>query len=106
MTLREKVIGLPGLFDRPIVARRYFPRLCAGMHDKPAVDELVLCIMDDILIYHDGSVQAELIFPRPTAKNSTCWGPSRSGAAFDSPFPFQSPTTKYWRIWLLAPSPE
>src|SRR5258708_3322262 len=38
VTLRERVERLVGLLDRRIVGRRYFPRLSAGMHDKPAVD--------------------------------------------------------------------
>src|ERR1700733_2355762 len=50
ITLREKANHLVGLLDRPIVARRYFPRLCAGMHDRPALDELVRCVMDDVTI--------------------------------------------------------
>jgi hypothetical protein len=46
VTLREKAERFVGVFDRQIVGRRYFPRLSAGMHDKPAVDELVRCVAD------------------------------------------------------------
>jgi hypothetical protein len=63
VTLREKVDRIAGLFDRPIVARRYFPRLSAGLHDRPAVDELVLCIMDNILVTNGWIGSAELSFP-------------------------------------------
>jgi hypothetical protein len=63
VTLREKVDRIAGLFDRPIVARRYFPRLSAGLHDRPAVDELVLCILDNILVTNGWIGSAELSFP-------------------------------------------
>jgi len=32
--LHKRVDRLVGLFDRPIVARRYFPRLSPGLYDK------------------------------------------------------------------------
>jgi hypothetical protein len=45
ITLRERSDRLIGLLDRPIVTRRYFPRVSIGGHERPAVDELVLCVM-------------------------------------------------------------
>src|SRR3979490_2731278 len=41
VTWREKAERLVGLLDRRIVGGKHFPRLSAGLHDKPAVDELV-----------------------------------------------------------------
>src|ERR1700679_3031490 len=63
ITLRERADHLVGLVDRPIVARRYFPRLCAGMHDKPALDELVRCVIGDVLITEIWIGEGALVFP-------------------------------------------
>ena len=61
--LHKKVDRLVGLFDRPIVARRYFPRICPGVYDKPIVDEFVLCIMDNIPITNGWIGSGELNVP-------------------------------------------
>src|SRR3981189_1157219 len=50
VTLREKAECLFGLPHRRIVGRRYFPRLSAGLHAKPAVGALVRCVSDHLLI--------------------------------------------------------
>ena len=88
VTLHEKVDRLAGLFDRPIVTRRYFPRLSAGMHDKPAVDELVLCIMDDILITDGWIGSAELIFPEAHGEELDMLGPIKVGRGYRVAFSF------------------
>src|SRR3984885_7915309 len=36
-----------GIAGRPVVNLRYFPRLAAGQHENPAVNELVMSIMDN-----------------------------------------------------------
>jgi hypothetical protein len=74
VTLREKVDCLVGLLDRRIVGRRYFPRLSAGLHDKPAVDELVRCVPDHVLITNIWIGEGSSVFPRPMAKSGKCWG--------------------------------
>jgi hypothetical protein len=80
--LHEKVDRLAGLFDRPIVARRYFPRLGAGGHDKPAVDELVLCIMDNILIANGWIGSGELSFPEAYGEELDMLGPIKVGRGY------------------------
>ncbi|MGW4906210.1 acetoacetate decarboxylase family protein [Streptomyces sp. NPDC004270] len=47
----EQPLGDPAaLMNRPVVNLRHFPRLAAGQHDKPAVHELVLALLDDVSI--------------------------------------------------------
>jgi hypothetical protein len=86
--LREEVGRLDGLFDRPVVARRYFPRLSAGVHDKPVVDELVLCIMDNILITNGWIGSAELIFPEVHGEDLDMLGPIKVGRGYRFAFSF------------------
>jgi acetoacetate decarboxylase len=86
--LQEKVDRLAGLFDRPIVARRYFPRLSAGMHDKPVVDELVLCIMDNILITNGWIGSGELTFPEAHGEELDMLGPIKVGRGYRFGFSF------------------
>ena len=88
VTLHDKVERLAGLFDRPIVTRRYFPRLCAGMHDKPVVDELVLCIMDNILIIDGWVGSAELIFPEAHGEELDMLGPIKVGRGYRVAFSY------------------
>jgi hypothetical protein len=79
ITLRERADHLAGLLDRPIVARRYFPRLCAGMHDKPAVDELVRCRLGDVLIGNIWVGEGALVFPEAHGEELEMLGPIRVG---------------------------
>jgi len=63
VTLREKpsvslACSIAGLWGGDI-----FPRLSAGMHDKPAVDELVRCISNHLLITNIRIGEGELNFP-------------------------------------------
>jgi acetoacetate decarboxylase len=71
-----------GLLDRPIVARRYFPRLCAGMHDKPAVDELVRCMMENVLTADIWVGEGALVFPEAHGEELEMLGPIRVGRGF------------------------
>lgn len=80
--LREGTDQIDGLLDRPIVARRYFPRLCAGMHDKPAVDELVRCTMSEVLITNIWVGEGELVFPEAHGEELEMLGPIRVGRGF------------------------
>jgi hypothetical protein len=88
VTLHEKVDRLAGLFDRPIVTRRYFPRLSAGMHDKPVVDELVLCIMDNILVTDGWMGSGELSFPEAHGEELDMLGPVKVGRGYRFAFSF------------------
>jgi acetoacetate decarboxylase len=80
--LREKADRLVGLLDRPIVARRYFPRLSAGMHNKPIVDELVRCSVDNLLITNSWLGDGELVFPEAHGEELEMLGPIKVGRGF------------------------
>jgi hypothetical protein len=88
VTLRKKADRLPGLFDRPIVARRYFPRLSPGAYDKPAVDELILCVMDNIVITDGWIGSAELSFPEAHGEELDMLGPVKVGFGYRLSFSF------------------
>src|ERR1700760_277217 len=79
VTLREKAESLVGVLDRRIVGRRYFPRLSAGMHDKPAVDELVRGILNDLLITNIWIGEGELSFPEAYGEELELLGPLKAG---------------------------
>ena len=79
VTLREKAEHLVGLLDRRIVGRRYFPRLSAGMHDKPAVDELVRCVSNHLLITNIWIGEGELDFPEAYGEELEVLGPLKVG---------------------------
>jgi Acetoacetate decarboxylase (ADC) len=88
ITLREKAECLVGMFDRPIVGRRYFPRLSAGLHDKPAVDELVRCISDRLLITNIWIGEGELSFPEAYGEELEVLGPLKVGRGYRSSFSY------------------
>jgi hypothetical protein len=82
VVLHDKVDQLAGLFDRPIVVRRYFPRLSAGAHDNPVVDELVLCVMDNIEITNGWIGSGELSFPEAHGEELDMLGPIKMGRGY------------------------
>ena len=88
VTLREKAERLVGLLDRPIVGRRYFPRLCAGMHDKPAVDELVRCVSDHLVITNIWIGDGELCFPEAYGEELEVLGPLKVGRGYRFSFSY------------------
>jgi Acetoacetate decarboxylase (ADC) len=86
--LREKVDRLAGLLDRRIVGRRYFPRLSAGMHDKPAVDELVRCISKHLMITNIWIGEGKLNFPEAYGEELDLLGPLKVGRAYRFSFSY------------------
>jgi hypothetical protein len=88
VTLREKVERLVGVLDRRIVGRRYFPRLSAGMHDKPAVDELVRCVSNHLLITDVWIGAAELEFPEAYGEELEVLGPLKVGRGYRFSFSY------------------
>lgn len=80
--LHEKVDRLAGLFERPVMARRYFPRLSAGVHGKPAVDEVVMCVMDNVLVTNGWIGSGELSFPEAYGEELDMWGPIKVGRGY------------------------
>jgi Acetoacetate decarboxylase (ADC) len=79
VTLREKAECLVGLLDRRIVGRRLFPRLSAGLHDEPAVDELVRCVSDHLMITNIWIGGGELSFPEAYGEELELLGPLKVG---------------------------
>jgi acetoacetate decarboxylase len=88
VVLREKADRLVGLLDRRIVGRRYFPRLSAGMHDKPAVDELVRCISDHSLVTNIWIGEGDLNFPEAYGEELEMLGPLKVGRAYRFSFSY------------------
>jgi acetoacetate decarboxylase len=88
VTLREKAECLAGLLDRRIVGRRYFPRLSAGLHDKPAVDELVRCVSDHLLITNIWIGAGELDFPEAYGEELEVLGPLKVGRGYRFSFSY------------------
>jgi hypothetical protein len=88
ITLRERADCLVGLLDRRIVGRRYFPRLSAGLHDRPAVDELVRCVSDRLLITNIWIGEAELSFPEAYGEELEVLGPLRVGRGYRFSFSY------------------
>jgi acetoacetate decarboxylase len=88
ITLRERATDLVGLLDRRIVGRRYFPRLCAGMYDRPVVDELVRCISDDLLITNIWMGEGELDFPETCGEELDILAPLKVGRGFRFSFSY------------------
>ena len=82
VTLREKAERLVGVLDRRIVGRRYFPRLSVGLHDKPAVDELVRCVSDHLLITDVWTGAGELDFPEAYGEELEVLGPLKVGRGY------------------------
>ncbi|WMT78167.1 acetoacetate decarboxylase family protein [Bradyrhizobium sp. Ash2021] len=88
VTLRERVERLVGLLDRQIVGRRHFPRLSAGMHEKPAVDELVRCVSNHVLITDIWIGESELNFPEAYGEELEVLGPLKVGRGYRFSFSY------------------
>jgi Acetoacetate decarboxylase (ADC) len=88
VTLREKAQCLVGLLDRRIVGRRYFPRLSAGLHDKPAVDELVRCVSDHLRITNIWLGEGELNFLEAYGEELEVLGPLKVGRGYRFSFSY------------------
>ncbi|WP_179402801.1 acetoacetate decarboxylase family protein [Burkholderia guangdongensis] len=82
ITLRQPVSDPKSLLTRPTVNRRFFPSLAAGAHDKPAVDELVLSVTDNLTLADAWSGDAELLFPDVRGEEIHALGLVKVGAGF------------------------
>lgn len=67
---------------RPTINLRYFPRLAAGQHETPAVNELVLSIADNTKIADVWTGEAKLTFPVVEGEEISDLQPVRVGAGF------------------------
>jgi Acetoacetate decarboxylase (ADC) len=88
ITLRERAERLVGVLDRLIVGRRYFPRLSAGLHDKPAVDELVRCVSNHLLITNIWIGEGDLNFPEAYGEELEMLGPLKVGRGYRFSFSY------------------
>jgi acetoacetate decarboxylase len=80
--LEEKVEQPATVFNRPTAMRRYFPRLTAGLHEKPAVDELTLSLTDDLAIVDMWAGSAELSIPEVAGEDMHLIAPLRVGRGY------------------------
>ncbi len=79
ITLRERSHGLPGLLDRPIVTRRYFPRVSAGGLEMPAIDELVRCVLENVSLANIWIGDGALAFPEVYGEELDVLAPIKVG---------------------------
>ena len=70
------------IFNRPTVNVRWFPRLVAGEHDKPAVNELAMSITDNLRIVEMWTGKAEVSMPQVAGEEMHMLAPVRTGLGF------------------------
>jgi hypothetical protein len=80
--LEEKIANPATVFNRPTTMRRYFPRLSAGYHEKPAVDELTLSVTDDLAIVDVWAGSPELRIPDVPGEDMSLIAPLRVGRGY------------------------
>jgi hypothetical protein len=80
--LEGKVENPAAIFNRPTVMRRYFPQLSAGLHEKPAVDELTMSLTDDLAIVDVWEGAAELKIPEVQGEDLYSLAPKRIGRGY------------------------
>jgi acetoacetate decarboxylase len=79
ITLRERSDHLVGLLDRPILTRRYFPRLSTGNGGQPKVDELVRCVFENVLRTEIWIGEGALAFPETVGEELDILAPIKVG---------------------------
>jgi len=67
---------------RPIVNLRYLPRRTAGRHHEPAVNELVMSILDDLKIDNTWAGKGRLTLPDARGEKVADLAPERIGTGF------------------------
>jgi Acetoacetate decarboxylase (ADC) len=82
LTLRQPLANGYAALVRPVVNRRYFPSVVAGNSDKPAVDQLVMAVTDDLTIIDVWSGDAELTFPTAIGEELHTLCPTRMGTGY------------------------
>ncbi|WP_244406114.1 acetoacetate decarboxylase family protein [Methylocella silvestris] len=80
--LEEKIDDARSVFSRPTTMRRYFPNLAASRREGPAVDELVLSLMDDLLFTDVWAGSAELALPVVAGEDMHMIAPLRVGRGY------------------------
>ncbi|MCG5215806.1 acetoacetate decarboxylase family protein [Streptosporangium soli] len=82
VTLDQPVPDAASLMTRPTVNLRHFPRLSAGLHDKPAVHELVMAVFDDLRVDNAWVGAGELTFLPARGEELADLAPVRTGMGF------------------------
>ncbi len=82
LTLKEAIDKPPAALLRPTVNRRYFPRLTAGRHDDPAVNELVMAVTDDLQAVGTWMGEADLKLPEARGEELHALAPVRMGSGY------------------------
>jgi acetoacetate decarboxylase len=80
VTLREPVTDLSALHQRPVVNLLHVPRLAAGMHDKPAIHELVENVPRGVTIEQAWIGEGALQLPVCKGEELSDLAPLRCGA--------------------------
>ena len=80
--LRQAEPDVTKIFSRPTANLRWFPRLAAGQHDKPAVNELVLSITDNLKIVEMWTGEGEVVLPENHGEELHMLAPVRTGLGF------------------------
>jgi acetoacetate decarboxylase len=70
------------LLSRPTVLLRYFPRLAAGYHNKPAVNELAMSITDNLTVAGAWVGEGELNIAEAQGEELHALAPSRIVSGF------------------------
>ena len=82
ITLHHSIGRLPAALTRPIISRRYFPRMARGFHDKPAIDELTMGVNDHLTVIDTWVGSADLIFPEVPGEELHFFEPKRMGSGY------------------------
>ena len=79
VTLQEPLKEMAALGGRPVVGLVHWPRLAAGFHDKPAVQELVENVPYDVKIEQAWAGEGTLAFPVCKGEELSDLAPRRCG---------------------------
>ena len=82
VTLRKPVENGLSLLTRPTVLLRYFPRLAAGLQNKPAVNELAMSVMDNLTVAEAWIGEGELHLPEAHGEELHALAPKRVVSGF------------------------
>lgn len=82
VTLEQQLADPGALMNRPVVNLRHFPSLAGGQHDKPAVHELVLAVLDDPAVSDAWVGTASLTFPPAPGEELADLPVRRTGQGF------------------------
>jgi hypothetical protein len=82
LTLKRDGGDVSPIFRRPIVRRRYFPNLTAARQAKPAIDELVQAVHEDLVIVDVWEGEASVDFPPAIGEEIHAIAPIRSGEGY------------------------